>query len=199
MVNNIRNNTISEIDAKKDLNALNKIKNVEIIKYKKHTPGHKKLLNLFDDLSDIILTDKTLKSENQENENEKVESKKEENEKVETGKEENKDEEYENENEYENEDDDYENKNEYECDDETRYQNKTMKKLNDNLDEIIVKSKSFEDQIESLKELEGLKEYLFTEDFDDKELKSKYFKIQLADMSMRLTKSYLNKYLVIHL
>ena len=41
MVNNIRNNTISEIDAKKDLNALNKIKNVEIIKYKKRTPGQK--------------------------------------------------------------------------------------------------------------------------------------------------------------
>ena len=76
MVNNIRNNTISEIDAKKDLNALNEIKNVEIIKYKKRTPGHKKLLNLFDDLSDIILTDKTLKSENQENENEKVRKKK---------------------------------------------------------------------------------------------------------------------------
>ena len=59
MVDNIRNNTISEIDAKKDLHALNEIKNVEIIKYKKHTPGHKKLLNLFNDLSDIILTDKT--------------------------------------------------------------------------------------------------------------------------------------------
>ena len=38
------------------------IKNVEIIKYKKRTPGHKKLLNLFNDLSDIILTDKTLES-----------------------------------------------------------------------------------------------------------------------------------------
>ena len=38
-------------------------KNVEIIKYKKHTPGHKKLLNLFNDLSDIILTDKTLESQ----------------------------------------------------------------------------------------------------------------------------------------
>ena len=77
LVNNIRNNTISEIDAKKDLNALNEIKNVEIIKYKKRTPGHKKLLNLFNNLLNIILTDKTLKS--QENENEKVESKKEEN------------------------------------------------------------------------------------------------------------------------
>ena len=32
LVNNIRNNTISEISAKKDLNALNKIKNAEIIK-----------------------------------------------------------------------------------------------------------------------------------------------------------------------
>ena len=57
LVNNIRNNTISEIDVKKDLHELNKIKNVEIIKYKKRTPGHKKLLNLFNDLLDIILSD----------------------------------------------------------------------------------------------------------------------------------------------
>ena len=91
MVNNIKNNTISETDAKKDLNELNEIKYVEIIKYKKRTPGHKKLLNLFNDLSDIILTDKTLESESQENENEKVESREEDN---------------------ENEDDDYKNENE---------------------------------------------------------------------------------------
>ena len=98
MVNNIKNNTISEIDAKKDLNALNEIKNAEIIKYKKCTPKHKILLNLFNDLSDIILTDKTLELESQENKNEKVESRKEENET----------EDYENEDEYENEDDYYE-------------------------------------------------------------------------------------------
>ena len=61
--------------------------------------------------------------------------------------------------------------------------NEIMKNLNDNLDEIIDKSKSFEDQIESLKKLEDLKEYLLYKDYDDKELKSKYFKIQLADMS----------------
>ena len=57
------------------------IKNVEIIKYKKRTPGHKKLLNLFNDLLDIILTDKTLESESQEdenkNENEKLKEEKE--------------------------------------------------------------------------------------------------------------------------
>ena len=38
LVNNIRNNTISEISAKKGLNTLNEIKNAEIIKYKKYTP-----------------------------------------------------------------------------------------------------------------------------------------------------------------
>ena len=69
---------------KKNLNKLNEIKNVEIIKYKKHTYGHKKLLNLFNDLSDIILIDKTLESESQENKNEnkndRVESRKEKNE-----------------------------------------------------------------------------------------------------------------------
>ena len=76
LVNNIKDNTISEIDAKKILNALNEIKKTEIIKYKKHNPGHKKLLNLFNKLLNIILTDKTLESQ----ENEKVESRKDENE-----------------------------------------------------------------------------------------------------------------------
>ena len=70
MVNDIRNNTISEISAKKDLNTLNEIKNAEIIKYKKPTPKHKELLNLFNDLLDTILADKTLESESQEDKNE---------------------------------------------------------------------------------------------------------------------------------
>ena len=38
------------------------MKNVEI-KCRKCTPGHKKLLNLFKDLLDAVLTDKTLESE----------------------------------------------------------------------------------------------------------------------------------------
>ena len=162
MVNNIRNNTISEIDAKKLLNTLKKIKNAEI-KDKRLIPGQRKLLNLFDNLFDIILTDNPLESESQENKNE------------------NKDEDYENK--YENKD---ENKDEYKYDDKTISQdkkNEIIKGLKDNLDEIIDKSKSFEDQIKSLKKLEDLKEYLFMKDFDNKELKFKYFKIQLADMS----------------
>ena len=101
LVNNIKNNTTNEIAVKKDLNALNEIKKAEIIKYKKRTSGHKKLLNLFNNLLNIILTDKTSESQ----ENEKVESKKKENEY----------EDYENEDEdYENEDEDYENENKYE-------------------------------------------------------------------------------------
>ena len=70
LVDAIRNNTISEISAKKGLNSLNEIKNAETIIYKRHTPGQKELLNLFNDLLDTILSDKTLKSKSQEDKNE---------------------------------------------------------------------------------------------------------------------------------
>ena len=62
-----------KIDAKKRLNTLNKIKNSEI-KHKRLIPGQKELLNLFNDLSDIILTDKTLMSSKDENEKLKEEN-----------------------------------------------------------------------------------------------------------------------------
>ena len=69
---------IYKIDIKKRLNTLNIIKNSEI-KHNRLIPGEKELLNLFSDLSDIILTDKTLMSSNEEklkeqkeNENENV-------------------------------------------------------------------------------------------------------------------------------
>ena len=55
---------------KKGLNKLNEIKKTEIIKYKRRTSGQKKLLNLFDDLLDVILTDQILGSESQEDKNE---------------------------------------------------------------------------------------------------------------------------------
>ena len=53
MINNIKNNTISEADAKKKINELNEIKKAEI-KNKRLINGHKKLLNLFDDLLEAI-------------------------------------------------------------------------------------------------------------------------------------------------
>ena len=78
MVNNIKNNAISEIDAKKNLNELNEIKNVGIMEHKKRTSKEKQLLNLFNNLLNTILIDKI--SENQENENGKEERRTEENE-----------------------------------------------------------------------------------------------------------------------
>ena len=63
--------------------------------------------------------------------------------------------------------------------------NEITKNLNDLLDEIIDKSTSFEGQIELLKK-QDLKGYWSYIDYDDKELKSKYFKIQLADMSNQI-------------
>ena len=61
--------------------------------------------------------------------------------------------------------------------------NKIIKNLNDNLDKTIDKSKLFEEQTEPLKKVEDLKGYWPYKDFGDKELKSKYFKIQLADIA----------------
>ena len=52
-------------------------------------------------------------------------------------------------------------------------QNEIIKEKNDLLDEIIDKSKSFEEQIESLEKLENLEEYYFNKDFGDKKLKLK--------------------------
>ena len=133
LVNNIKDNTISEIDAKKRLNTLNIIKNSEI-KHKKLISGQKELLNLFDDLSDIILTDEILVSSIHKNEKLKEE----------------------NENENENE-----NKNEKEDEDDKTMRQNEIKELNAKLDEIIDKSKSFEDQIKSIEKVENLKEYYF--------------------------------------
>ena len=110
----------------KKFNALNEINNIEIIIYKKSTPGHKKLLNLFNDLWDIILTNKTLESESQENKNEK------ENENVNEN----------DENENENEDDDVIIKkllhsNQYAETVDQNEKNLIIKKLNDHFDKII--------------------------------------------------------------
>ena len=59
--------------------------------------------------------------------------------------------------------------------------NTTIKKLNYYFDKMIYKSKSFEYQIESLKKVKNLHVY-FINDFDDKELKSKIFKLKLANL-----------------
>ena len=61
--------------------------------------------------------------------------------------------------------------------------NNRIKKLNDHLDEIIDKSKSFEDQIKSIRKVKNLDDYYYVNDFGDKELKFKIFKLKLAHLS----------------
>ena len=70
--------------------------------------------------------------------------------------------------------------------------NITIKKLNDHFDKIIDKSKSFEDQIKSLKKVEKLNDH-FINNFGDKELKSKIFKIKLVDMSNTIDEKLFKK------
>ena len=85
--------------------------------------------------------------------------------------------------------DDDDNENENEDDDETMSQNEKnirIKNINDYLDEIIDKSKSFEEQIKSLKK-RSKSVSAFQHD-GDKELKVKYLKKELADMSNEIDK-----------
>ena len=159
LINDIKNNTISEISAKKGLNALIEIKNAEIIKFKRPTHKQKELLNLFNQLLDTILTDKTLKQKSQkddnnenENENDKtlMSPKDDENENDKTLISSNEDNENENDKTLISSNEDNENENENET---VNKKNKDIiiKELNEILDEIIGKSKSFEEQIKSIK------------------------------------------------
>ena len=70
--------------------------------------------------------------------------------------------------------------------------NITIKKLIDHFDKMIDKSKSYLDQIESLGTVEYLDEYYFINDFDEKELKSKIFKLNVACLLKLIDKNYLN-------
>ena len=133
MVNNIKNNTISKIDAKKELNTLNKIKDAEIIKCRKRTTTQKELSNLFSNLSKTILTDNDNENGN-ENKN-------------------NNDNDNHNHNDNHNDND---NHNEYDTHNDNNNDNSNnnnndngnmIKELNNLLDKIIDKSKSFEDQV----------------------------------------------------
>ena len=67
--------------------------------------------------------------------------------------------------------------------------NNRIKKINDHLDKIIDKSKSFEDQIKSIKKVENLHDYYHVSNFDDKELKLKIFKLQIAHLSNIIDKN----------
>ena len=72
MINNIKNNTISEALAKQKLDALNEIRKVET-KNKRLINGQKILLSLFDDLVEAISNNNRSENKNDnESENESV-------------------------------------------------------------------------------------------------------------------------------
>ena len=115
LANNIENNTISETDAKKKLNTLNKIKNTELKKYKIRTPSQKKLLNLFDDLLKTVLI-------NNDNDNDNV------NENNNDNDYDNNDNENNNDNDNENDNDDNVNDNDNDNDNENENENENKNK-----------------------------------------------------------------------
>ena len=61
-----------------------------------------------------------------------------------------------------------------------RNNNNVLKELNDNLDENNWQIKIIEEQIKSIRKVE---KYWFTDDYGDKELEFKIFKLKLAHMS----------------
>ena len=63
MINNIKNNTISEALAKQKLDALNEIRKVET-KNKRLINGQKILLNLFEDLVEASFNNKIVNEDN---------------------------------------------------------------------------------------------------------------------------------------
>ena len=78
-----------------------------------------------------------------------------------------------------------ENKNENESENENENDNgnkNVIKELNDDLDKIIGNTKSFEEQIKLLRKTKKLEMYYYTEDYDDKELNFKVFKLKLAHL-----------------
>ena len=169
MDNNIKNDNISEISAKEVLYTLNK-KSTEIIKYKKRNPTQKELLIFFNDLLDKILIDNTLMSSNEEMRNEEMGNKEMRNE---------------NENENGNENDKTLLSSNEDNVNEIMNQNNDdiIKGLNDDLDKVIDKSKSFEEQIESIKKVESLDEYYYISDYGDEEWEFKIFQLKLAHLS----------------
>ena len=68
MINNIKDNTISEADSKKKINELNETKNVEI-KGKRLIKSEEKLLSFFDDLVEAISNDNSSNDNNNNNNN----------------------------------------------------------------------------------------------------------------------------------
>ena len=153
MINSIKSNTISKANAKKKINKLNKIKEVQT-KGKQLIDSQKTLLSLFDDLK-TIFNDSNNSNTNESDSNNK-------------NKNENK-----NENVNVNEN---ENESEKESDDWQYY----LEQINNNLKKID-ETKWFKDQIDTLKEIPDLNNYWYIKYYEDnKDINLRLFKLKFA-------------------
>ena len=183
LINNIKNNTISEADAKK-INVLNEIKKAET-KNKRLINGQENLLNLFNDLLEAIFNNNRRVNKNDNvsvNENDNVSVNENdnisvnENDNVSVNENDNV-----SVNENDNDDNDNESDNDYE-----RYQDHKIKQLN-NYFKGIDETKSFEEQIEMLKIRDYIDEYWHEGHYhDNKELNLQIFKTKYAYLSNNL-------------
>ena len=136
MVNSFKGNTITEADTKKKINGLNEIKKVET-KGKKLIESQKKLQNLFDDLLKTIFNETVNEGNNNTKNKSKSDNKSD----------------YESDNENKNENlNENKNKSENESENENESDNRQyyLKQLNNNF-KGINETKSFKDQIDTLK------------------------------------------------
>ena len=173
MINNIKNNAISESDAKKKINKLNKIKHVET-KGKRLIDGQKLLLKLFDDLVEAILSNSNNKIVNEDNNkivNEDNNVNDNDNDKKIMNEDNNKivnEDNNINDDDSEGDDDDH---------DEQYYQIKQINRSFKKFDE----TKSFEDQIDILKKLPCLHDYWNMNYYEDnKETNLRLFKLKIT-------------------
>ena len=154
MINDIKNNTISEALAKQKLNALNEIKKAET-KNKRLINGQKILLNLFDDLIEAIFNNNKIVNED----NNKIVN------------------EDNNVNDNDDNDNDDDNDDDYDSDNDDEI---TVKGINNNFKKID-ETKSFEDQIDILKKITWLNEYWDMCYYEDnKETNLRLFKLKFA-------------------
>ena len=202
LVDNINKNTIGETDAKIKLNALNELKNAET-KNKRLSSTQKELLKLFADLLITVSNNNNNNNNNNDSNNNNNNSNNNENESGNVNDNDNENEsESESESNNENNNDNL-NESESESEDESEDTNEEyykIKQLNGYF-KMIDETKSFEKQINLFKKMNILEEYWHTRYYDDnKEVNLKTFKAKFLHIfQIKLTKSYLQKYLVIHL
>ena len=167
LINNIKNNTISEALAKHKLDALNEIKKAEI-KNKRLISSQKKLLNLFDDLLEATFNKKSVSNiDDNLSMNESVN---------------------------ESENDYHDNNDDDDDDDDDKDEDYYIKKQLNNYFKTIGKTKSFEEQIELLKKRDFLDEYWHMGYYhDDKELNLKIFKAKAAHILNDLDEQLFDK------